>query len=176
MDDHSCVLVPSVFGDLGVVWTRGETAGGARVRRILLPNERPPTRCVVQVPFSDAGSSLPPAIASLSERLQRFLAGGVVEFGRGHLELLALDACSAFQRRVLLAEYGIPRGWVSTYGRVAKHIGCPGGARAVGNALARNPFPIIIPCHRAVRADGCQHRYNIVPKTPTEKCTTQTTR
>ncbi|MEA3339092.1 MAG: MGMT family protein, partial [Chloroflexota bacterium] len=47
-----------------------------------------------------------------------------------------------------------PRGWVSTYGRIAKSLGNPRAARAVGNALARNPFPIIIPCHRTIRADG----------------------
>jgi methylated-DNA-[protein]-cysteine S-methyltransferase len=43
---------------------------------------------------------------------------------------------------------------VSTYGRIAAHLGIPGGARAVGNALATNPFPIVIPCHRAIRSDG----------------------
>ena len=48
---------------------------------------------------------------------------------------------------------GIPRGRVSTYKRIAAHLGSPTGARAVGNALAGNPFPIIIPCHRAVRSD-----------------------
>jgi methylated-DNA-[protein]-cysteine S-methyltransferase len=53
-----------------------------------------------------------------------------------------------------MAEREIPRGWVSTYGRIATHLGVPGGARAVGGALARNPFPIIIPCHRAIRSDG----------------------
>jgi len=68
--------------------------------------------------------------------------------------MVALEVCGEFQRRVLLAEYGIPRGWVSTYGRIAKHIGVAGGSRAVGRALAENPFPIIIPCHRAVRSDG----------------------
>uniref|UniRef100_UPI00257F7FDB methylated-DNA--[protein]-cysteine S-methyltransferase n=1 Tax=Candidatus Borrarchaeum sp. TaxID=2846742 RepID=UPI00257F7FDB len=47
-----------------------------------------------------------------------------------------------------------PRGWISTYKRIAEYIGIPNGARAVGNALARNPFPIIIPCHRAVKTDG----------------------
>ena len=67
---------------------------------------------------------------------------------------MTLERCPPFQRQVLLAESGIPRGWVSTYGRIANHIGVPKGARAVGNALARNPFPLIIPCHRAVRADG----------------------
>ena len=70
------------------------------------------------------------------------------------LSMLHLADCSAFQRRVLLAEHGIPRGWVSTYGRIAEQVGVPRGARAVGGALARNPFPIVIPCHRAIRADG----------------------
>ncbi|MCK4795669.1 MAG: MGMT family protein, partial [Desulfobacteraceae bacterium] len=41
----------------------------------------------------------------------------------------------------------------STYQRIATHLGSPNGARAVGNALATNPFPIIIPCHRAIRSD-----------------------
>jgi methylated-DNA-[protein]-cysteine S-methyltransferase len=68
--------------------------------------------------------------------------------------LIALEDCSVFQRRVLLAEYAIPRGWVSTYGRIAAALGRPGGARAVGRALATNPFPLVIPCHRAVRAGG----------------------
>jgi len=45
-------------------------------------------------------------------------------------------------------------GYVSTYSRIAKSIGVPKGARAVGNALANNPFPLIIPCHRVIRSDG----------------------
>ena len=53
-----------------------------------------------------------------------------------------------------MAEYGIPRGWVSTYRRIAGYLGVPDGARAVGNALANNPFPIVIPCHRAIRSNG----------------------
>ena len=55
---------------------------------------------------------------------------------------------------MLRAEHAIPRGRVSTYKLIANHIGYPTGARAVGTALATNPFPIIIPCHRAIRADG----------------------
>jgi len=51
-------------------------------------------------------------------------------------------------------EYKIPRGWVSTYGRIAGKLGNAGAARAVGTALSRNPFPLIVPCHRAVRSDG----------------------
>jgi methylated-DNA-[protein]-cysteine S-methyltransferase len=67
---------------------------------------------------------------------------------------MAMDVCGEFQRKVLLAEYRIPRGWVSTYGRIAAHIGVQGGGRAAGRALATNPFPIVIPCHRAVQSDG----------------------
>ena len=67
---------------------------------------------------------------------------------------LDLGRCSPFQRRVLLAEQAIPRGRLSTYGRLARHLGAPRAARAVGGALARNPFPIVIPCHRAIRGDG----------------------
>ena len=46
------------------------------------------------------------------------------------------------------------RGKVSTYQRIAGHLDNPQAARAVGTALAHNPFPIIVPCHRAIRSDG----------------------
>jgi O-6-methylguanine DNA methyltransferase len=51
------------------------------------------------------------------------------------------------------AGFGIPRGKLSTYNLIARHVGKPSAARAVGRALATNPFPIIIPCHRAIRSD-----------------------
>ncbi len=70
------------------------------------------------------------------------------------LEVAELDACPAFQRAVLRAEHAIPRGRVSTYRLLAAHLGRPNAARAVGNALAANPFPLIVPCHRAIRSDG----------------------
>jgi methylated-DNA-[protein]-cysteine S-methyltransferase len=92
-----------------------------------------------------------PAVEKLAGKLERFLRGETVNFD---LNIIALEDCSRFQKRVLLAEYGIPRGWVSTYGRIARRLRVPRGARAVGTALARNPFPIVIPCHRAVRSDG----------------------
>jgi len=87
----------------------------------------------------------------LGERIQRFLKGEPIKF---ELHFVRLESCSAFQRRVLLAEYEIPRGWISTYGRISKNLGIPNGARAVGRTLSRNPFPIIIPCHRAIRSNG----------------------
>lgn len=70
------------------------------------------------------------------------------------LELLDCNLIRTFQIKVLLAEYNVPRGWITTYQRLAIHLGNPNGARAIGNALKNNPFPIIIPCHRAIRSDG----------------------
>ncbi|MBN1979647.1 MAG: methylated-DNA--[protein]-cysteine S-methyltransferase [Anaerolineae bacterium] len=144
-----CVTRPSPFGTFSIVW-RG-TASGPRVYRIFLSSERASAEDIAQAIFPGVGRKSHPAIAGLGERIESFLEGHAVSFG---LDLMALDGCSDFQRRVVLAEYGIPRGWVSTYGRIAKHLGVEMGARAVGNALARNPFPIVIPCHRAIRSNG----------------------
>jgi methylated-DNA-[protein]-cysteine S-methyltransferase len=149
----SYVLVSSAFGTLGIVWWENEA--GPRVRRIFLPTnrvgDRVSVRDAVQAAFPGAVLCSCPTVVRLGEQMQSFLEGDTVCF---ELSFLALERCSNFQRSVLLAEHEIPRGWVSTYGRIAGRVGVSGGARAVGNALARNPFPIVIPCHRAVRSDG----------------------
>ena len=142
-------LLPSPFGTLCLVWQ--ETEGGPKVQRLFLPNERSAVEAITRKTFVDAISLSCPVIDELGERIQSFLTGKAVSF---ELSTIALEECSAFQREVLLAEYKIPRGWVSTYGRIAKSLGIPKGARAVGGALAHNPFPIIIPCHRAIRSNG----------------------
>jgi methylated-DNA-[protein]-cysteine S-methyltransferase len=59
-----------------------------------------------------------------------------------------------FRRAVYAATRDIPAGATRSYGEVARAIGRPDGARDVGAALARNPFPIIVPCHRVVAANG----------------------
>jgi len=61
---------------------------------------------------------------------------------------------SKFQDLVLKLVLRIPRGKVTTYGELARALGRPGACRAVGNALARNPYPEEIPCHRVVRSSG----------------------
>lgn len=58
-----------------------------------------------------------------------------------------------FEKKVLRKVAEIPRGKVATYGEVARAIGKPRASRAVGNALAKNPYPITIPCHRVVKGD-----------------------
>lgn len=70
-----------------------------------------------------------------------------------------LSTLPAFQRRVLEAAYRIPLGETRTYAWIARRIGHPHAARAVGTALARNPVPLIIPCHRVLRSDGALGGY-----------------
>ena len=59
-----------------------------------------------------------------------------------------------FEKKVWKALLKIPYGKTKTYGEIAKEIGLPNGARAVGNACGKNPIPIIIPCHRVVASNG----------------------
>lgn len=69
-------------------------------------------------------------------------------------ELPLLADGSEFQRRVWAAIAAIPYGEMRSYGDVAKAVGDPGAARAVGLAAGANPIPVVIPCHRVVGADG----------------------
>jgi methylated-DNA-[protein]-cysteine S-methyltransferase len=59
-----------------------------------------------------------------------------------------------FQRDVLRALAKVPFGELVTYGDLAKKIGKPGAARAIGGAMAKNPIPIVLPCHRVIASDG----------------------
>lgn len=73
---------------------------------------------------------------------------------RGGFELALAPAGTAFQRRVWDALLTIPYGETASYGDVARRLGTPGAARAVGLANNRNPIAVIIPCHRVIGADG----------------------
>lgn len=146
---HFYHLVPSPFGELGIVWR--EEAQGPRVQQIFLPKEFQSKEKKMHSAFGSIAPGSSGAIEELSVQIRAFLEGEPISFG---LEQMAMGTCSPFQRKVLLTEYGIPRGQVSTYARIARSVGRPRAARAVGSALARNPFPIIIPCHRAVRSNG----------------------
>ena len=149
IDSTFYLITPSVFGTFAIIWR--EFRKNPKVYRIVLSNKQASALKLVQNSFPTACQSSNPIILNFTKLIQSFLSGQAVEFD---LTLLALETCSEFQRRVLLAEYGIPGGWVSTYGRIGKQIGVNHRARAVGSALARNPFPIAIPCHRAIRSDG----------------------
>ncbi|MEK6591309.1 MAG: methylated-DNA--[protein]-cysteine S-methyltransferase [Nitrospinota bacterium] len=65
-----------------------------------------------------------------------------------------LSPCTSFQRKVYEITRTIPYGKVRTYKWIATRLGLPAASRAVGNALSRNPVPLLIPCHRVIRGDG----------------------
>jgi len=71
-----------------------------------------------------------------------------------------MEVYPPFYRKVWLACAEIPRGQVRTYGWIAKHIGSPKSARAVGQALGKNPFAPVVPCHRVVGANGKMTGYS----------------
>ena len=83
------------------------------------------------------------------EQLDEYFAGERLAF-----ELPLEVAGPEFERTVWDALTGIPYGETASYGEIAKRIGYPDAARAVGSANARNPISIIVPCHRVIGADG----------------------
>ncbi|MEE9163680.1 MAG: methylated-DNA--[protein]-cysteine S-methyltransferase [Thermoplasmata archaeon] len=108
---------------------------GNRVRRVKLARN----------PSPDAEPSHP--------YLEEILAH--LRTGRGDLRDIPLDLqVGPFEREVLEFLRDLPRGETITYGEIARHLGRPRAARAVGRACARNPTPLLIPCHRVVPASG----------------------
>ena len=149
MKTTAYLVFPSRFGNFCIVWQEAKV--GPYVLRILFPHEEAIVEDLVNINFPGAIKSSNAIIKELGNGIQSFCDGEEVKFD---LDIISFEKCSEFQKRVLLAEYKIPRGWVSTYGRIAQFMEIQNGARAVGNALANNPFPIVIPCHRAIRSDG----------------------
>jgi methylated-DNA-[protein]-cysteine S-methyltransferase len=146
---NTTIVEKTPFGPVAVAWTRFD--GVPKVVCVLLSKTGLPATDQAVVLFPDARPARCREIDGVASAIRRFLAGEDVVIS---LDVAALSTRPAFQQAVLRAEHAIPRGRVSTYGLIARHLGNPGASRAVGNALATNPFPIIVPCHRAVRSDG----------------------
>lgn len=92
----------------------------------------------------------PDAFHDLSERLKSYFIGRRVAFP----DELDLSAATPFQRRVWEVTRLIPCGETRSYSQVAEQAGNAAAARAVGQALGKNPLPIIIPCHRVLASNG----------------------
>jgi methylated-DNA-[protein]-cysteine S-methyltransferase len=90
-------------------------------------------------------------VSAAVEQIQGHLAGEPAVLSRISLDLEGLPR---FRRKVLETLRATPAGATFTYGQVARMVDSPGAARAVGQAMARNPLPIVIPCHRVVAANG----------------------
>lgn len=140
-------LFDSAIGRCALVWR------GAFVIGTALPetsDER--ARASLQKRFPGAVESEPPPFAAHAIAKIVDVLGG----GRADLGAIDLDLADApdFDRSVWEATRRIPCGEVRSYGEIARDIGAPHAAQAVGVALGRNPAPIVVPCHRVLAADG----------------------
>jgi len=97
----------------------------------------------------------PDRTAEATRQIRDYLIGQRQEFD------LAIDwsAMTAFQEAALRLTLAVPFGQVTTYGEIARKLGKPLAARAVGRAEATNPIPLVIPCHRVLGTDGGLHGY-----------------
>jgi len=147
MTNYGFTLFDTAIGRCGIAWGERGIVG------LQLPEGRDKetrARLLSRVPA--ASDQTPPP------EIQRALDGIVALLGgRGDdLSAVTLDLAGvpAFHRRVYEAARAIPPGATLSYGEIAQRIGSPGAARAVGQALGRNPFPIVVPCHRVLAANG----------------------
>jgi methylated-DNA-[protein]-cysteine S-methyltransferase len=134
------------WGDRGIAAVELPAADDAATRRRLrraLPDAREAT------PPSEVEAAID-AIVRLFDGEPDDLSSVVVD----------MEDVPEFHRRVYDVARTIPPGETLSYGEVAVRLGEPGAAQAVGRALGRNPFPIVVPCHRVVAADGALHGFS----------------
>jgi methylated-DNA-[protein]-cysteine S-methyltransferase len=140
------MMEPSIVAfetSLGICALRWTDAGIASVR---LPSPRTGV-----LPRVDDRGDVPPAVRAAIAGIVGVLGGRPVDLRFVILDEQGIDP---FRRAVYAATRTIPPGTTATYGEIARLIGLPDAAREVGAALARNPFPIIVPCHRVLGATG----------------------
>ncbi|MDE2361707.1 MAG: methylated-DNA--[protein]-cysteine S-methyltransferase [Hyphomicrobiales bacterium] len=147
MQGYGATFFETAVGVCGLAWS------GRGVTMVALPEQTPEaTRARIK---KRAGAPLerePPAqIAEIVCRIAALLDGAIVDLSDVALDL---DRIGAFERQIYEVARFIPCGQTRTYGEIARAIGEPNGARDVGQALGRNPIPIIVPCHRVVAAGG----------------------
>jgi methylated-DNA-[protein]-cysteine S-methyltransferase len=139
-------LFETAIGTCGVSWSAVGISG------VALPREQ-----ALSHPRREASTAVPDGARSAIAGMVALLDGERCDLLSVALDEQGLDE---FRRRVYTATRKIAPGTTATYGEVARAIGEPGAARAVGAALAQNPFPIIVPCHRVLAATGDLHGFS----------------
>ena len=134
---------------IGVVWRFSESK--LLIERIFLPCS--PDQLILKIKKEYNAINIIECIipGGIAERISGLYAGAKVNFD---YSLLNFAKLSEFSIKVLKQTCKIPRGEATTYARLAQKVGSPKASRAVGTALANNPFPLVIPCHRVVRSNG----------------------
>ena len=146
MRTTSTVTFETALGRMAIRWTDAGITG------VLLPQPRLTTDSVTREP-----TPLPRAVREAIDGITAVLAGEPRDLGGVPLDERGIDA---FRRSVYAATRDVAPGMTRSYGEIARAIGRPDGARDVGAALARNPFPVIVPCHRVVAANGALHGFS----------------
>jgi len=140
-------LFATPIGRCAIAWSDRGVAG------LQLP-EGPAaaTRARMRRRFPEAREQAPPrAVGKVIRDVTAVLRGELRDLTQIALDM---DEVAPFPRRVYEAARAIPAGATATYGAIAERLGDRGLARAVGQALGRNPFPIVVPCHRVLAASG----------------------
>ncbi len=144
------IIDSTVWGWIGLA-VSGEGLAG-----LVLPRpSREQARCRLVEAWPDGVEGDAGESGALLVKLRRYFEGGVVRFD----ERLDLTKYPTFYQEAWQVVSSIPYGETRTYAQVAVMAGCPKASRAVGNAMAANPLPIIVPCHRVVRSDGTLGNY-----------------
>jgi methylated-DNA-[protein]-cysteine S-methyltransferase len=135
-------LFPTAMGACGVAWSeRGLT-------RLQLPEaDRAATERRLRHSRAHPDSAAPPRIAKAIALVQRHIEGERVDYRSVELDL---SGVSPFHAQIYEATRALGWGETASYGELARRVGSAGAARAVGQAMGRNPVPIIIPCHRVL--------------------------
>jgi methylated-DNA-[protein]-cysteine S-methyltransferase len=147
MAERGFALFETAIGPCGIAW-RGDAVAGVQLPEGGLRGTR--TRLARR--FPDAREAPPPpAVRRAIAGMTALLGGTPTDLSFVELDMAAVPP---FHRRVYEAARAIAAGRTLSYGEVARRIDAPGSARAVGQALGRNPFPIVVPCHRVLAAGG----------------------
>lgn len=147
MTGFGFTLFDTAIGRCGIAW------GPRGILALQLPEATPAsTRGRLTRRCPEAAEAAPPeTVRDAIAAITALLRGEPCDLGSIDLDM---GGVPEFHRRVYGVARAIPPGQTLTYGEVAARLGEPGAARAVGQALGRNPFAIIVPCHRVVAANG----------------------
>jgi len=147
MADQAFTLFDTPIGRCAIAW------GASGVVSVQLPSARElQTRAHLLQRFPEARELPPtPEVQRAVECIAAVLRGEASDLSNIALDM---DGVPPFHRRVYELARSIPPGETISYGEIAAKLGAPGSARAVGQALGRNPFAIIVPCHRVLAAGG----------------------
>lgn len=143
-------LFTTPIGHCGIAWCEHGVAGVQLPEASAAETAR---RVVRRVPRAVEGEP-PPPVRHAIEGIVALLAGERTPAAELAFVELDLRGIAAFERRVYEVARTLRPGETSTYGEIARKLGDPSASRAVGGALGRNPFPLVVPCHRVLAADG----------------------